>query len=138
VGLRVDLGPVTARVSRAGIALSLVAATACATHDYMGISLTPGQAPPELQHLALRAQAGDKQAQLDLGIRFEEGVEVPQNRERAMHLYRQAATESGGTRWVYSPPVGDGLPGRVIPIGPGVKQPGLAEAKCRLAGQNGC
>jgi hypothetical protein len=57
-------------------------ATACASSNYMGISLAPGAAPTDVQHLAARAQAGDKQAQLELGERFEEGRGVPTDRGR--------------------------------------------------------
>ena len=118
--------------------LFLFAVSACSSTRYMGISLQPGAADSTLQHLAARAQAGDKQAQLDLGIRFEEGSGVVQSREHAMHLYRQAASDSGGTMWIYSPPVGDGLPGRVIPIDRRVSQRGLSEARCRLAARRDC
>ncbi|HEX5537713.1 MAG TPA: hypothetical protein VFX27_11010, partial [Sphingobium sp.] len=78
----------------------LLAAPACATSSYMGISMNPGEASPEVQALAQRAQRGDKQAQLDLGIRFEEGNGVPQDKARAVKLYRQATSDSGGTIWV--------------------------------------
>lgn len=108
--------------------------TGCATHRYMGIPLTPGAAHPELQTLARRARSGDKQAQLDLGIRFEEGTGVSQDTNRAVRLYRMAASDSGGTMWVYSPPVGNGTSGRVIPMDQGVRQMGLREAKRRLGG----
>src|ERR1044072_8936789 len=100
------------RPMRLGALMPVMLATACTTHSYIGISLVPGQASPELQDLAARAQGGDKQALLDLGIRFEEGKGVPVDRGRAVRLYRQAASASGGTIWVYSPPVGDGARGR--------------------------
>ncbi len=85
-----------------------------------------------LQSLARRAQAGDKQAQLELGIRFEEGRGVERDLKKAKKLYGKAASDSGGTIWVYSPPVGNGTSGRVIPVNTGAKQSGLAEAKRRL------
>jgi hypothetical protein len=128
------LRPRGIRMMRRSIGAALLfAASACASHSYMGITLRPGQAPPELQDLARRAQAGDKQAQLDLGIRFEEGVGVAVDRKRAIRLYRQAASDSGGTIWVYSPPVGNGTTGRVIQVDQGVRQRGLSEAEDRLS-----
>src|ERR1044072_5799874 len=78
------------RPMRLGALMPVMLATACTTHSYMGISLVPGQASPELQDLAARAQGGDKQAQLDLGIRFEAGKEVAVDRGRAVRLYRQS------------------------------------------------
>jgi hypothetical protein len=55
---------------------------ACANGSYGGIPLVSGAASVELQDLARRAQAGDKHAQLELGIRFEEGRGVPVDRKR--------------------------------------------------------
>ena len=86
----------------------------------------------DLAALARRANAGDKRAQLDLGVRFEEGIGMERDPAKARKLYAQAATTSGGTIWVYSPPVGNGTSGRVIPVDRGPRQPGLAEAKQRL------
>lgn len=66
-----------------------------APRSYMGISLEPGAAPAELQALAYRAQSGEKQAQLDLGIAFEEGTLVPVNIRSARKLYSRAASNTG-------------------------------------------
>jgi len=85
--------------------------------------------------LARLASADDKQAQLQLGIRFEEGRGVERNLKKAKKLYGKAASDSGGQIWVYSPPVGNS-PGRVIPLDIGPKQFGLAEAERRLEGLN--
>ena len=98
----------------------------------MGVSLKPGGTDPAVQALAARASSGDKQAQLDLGIRFEEGAGVARDLAAAKKLYRQAASDSGGTMWVYTPPVGNGTSGRVVPVQSGIKQYGLAEAQRRL------
>lgn len=113
-------------------AATLLATGACTTHRYMGISITPGEASSDVQALAQRARAGEKQAQLDLGIRFEEGDGVPQDAGRASKLYRQAASDSGGTIWVYTPSPGNGAKGRVIPVDRGPRQAGLDDAKKRL------
>ena len=104
----------------------------CASQQYMGVSLKPGGADPAVQALAARASAGDKQAQLDLGIRFEEGAGVARDLTAAKKLYRQAASDSGGTIWVYTPPVGNGTSGRVVPVQSGPKQYGISEAQRRL------
>ncbi|WP_066518546.1 SEL1-like repeat protein [Sphingobium cloacae] len=95
----------------------------------MGIALLPGAAEPTLQNLAARARAGEKEAQLDLGMRFEEGNGVPQDKARAMKLYRQAASDSGGTVWVYMPSPGNGVKGRVVPVYRGPRQVGLEDAR---------
>ena len=100
----------------------LLATPACTTSSHMGISMIPGEASPEVQTLATRARAGDKPAQLDLGIRFEEGNGVPQDKARAIKLYRQAASDSGGTIWVYAPSPGNGAPARVMPVDRGPRQ----------------
>jgi len=111
---------------------TLLAAPACTSTRYMGLSMVPGETAPEVQALAQRAQAGDKQAQLDLGIRFEEGNGVPRDIKRTMKLYRQAASDSGGMMWVYSPSPGGGAPARVTPVDKGPRQAGLDEAKRKL------
>lgn len=119
----------------AGIApaAALLLLQACASsNSYKGIPLVAGRANPELQQLANRARAGDKKAQLELGIRFEEGRGVPVNVGQARGLYRQAESDSGGTMWVYSPPVRNGATGRVVPIDKGIMQPGLIDARQRL------
>jgi len=92
------------------------------------------------RQLASSAQDGDKHAQLELGKRFEWACnsplsvdhDVPCDMKKAKKLYAAAASDSGGTIWVYSPPVGNGTSGRVIPVNSGPKQVGLAEAKKRL------
>jgi len=87
-----------------------------------------------LPQLASAAQGGNKEAQLELGIRFEEGRGVAPDMGKARKLYAKAASDSGGTIWVYSPPVGNGTKGRTIPVNMGPKRMGLAEAKLRLEG----
>jgi len=110
----------------------LLSVTGCARSSYMGISMIPGATVQEVQMLVRRAQTGNKRAQLDLGIRFEEGNGVPQDSGRAIKLYRMASIDSGGRVWVYAPPLGKGRRGTVQPIGKGLQQRGLAEAASRL------
>jgi hypothetical protein len=115
--------------------LAACALAGCATNSYMGIPLDAPVASGRdmvLRNLAARAKAGDKQAQLELGIAFEEGRGVPQDLGKAEKLYRLAASDSGGTMWVYSPPVRNGGNGRVISMDRGPVESGLAEASRRL------
>lgn len=100
--------------------------------SYQGISLQRGAAAPEVQALAVRAAGGDKQAQLDLGMRFEAGHGVPLDWERAERLYRTAAAQSGGTTMVYVPATRRGGTGTVMPVSSGPVVPGLPEARVRL------
>lgn len=99
--------------------------------SYAGIPFAAGSADAGLQSLALRARAGDKHAQLELGIRFEEGRGVPVRRTLARRLYRLAARDSGGMVWTHSPSV-RGVPGTPIQVDLGPRQAGLAEARRRL------
>ena len=116
--------------------LALLAATlllsACASNVYMGIPLAEGVGDPALRSLAQRASAGDKQAQLDLGIRYEEGRGVPADLARAESLYRLAASDDLRQKWIYTPPVGNGTSGRVIAVDRSAANPGLLEAQHRL------
>lgn len=57
---------------------------------------------------------------------------VPEGKSSAIKLYRQAASDSGGTTWVYAPSPGGNAPARVLPVHRGSKQLGLDEAKWRL------
>lgn len=106
--------------------------TACASKYYMGIPLTESAGDPALQSLAQRAAAGDKQAQLNLGIRFEEGRGVPADLAHAESLYRLAASDDPPQNWIYAPPAGNGATGRVIAVDRPTASPGLAEAQQRL------
>ena len=124
---------------RRALALLMIATlttmlSACAVPtQYMGISLTPGAASPALQGVAEQALSGNKAAQLALGIAYEEGQGVAVDLKRARTLYRLAAANSGGTIYVYQPPVRKGGRGGVIPVNLGPVVAGLAEARARLA-----
>jgi hypothetical protein len=98
----------------------------------MGIGFATGAASTELQALAMRAQAGDKLAQLDLGIAYEEGRGVSVDLRKARTLYRLASADTGGTTWVYVPGTRKGEAGWVAPVDLGVRQSGLRKAKERL------
>ena len=115
----------------AALLLASAALTGCSTSSYAGIPLRPGAADPELQELAMRARSGDKQAQLELGIRYEEGRGVSTNVARAEQLYRRAATETGGVRLLHIPVAGSGRIS-TVPVSGGRPRAGLAEAQRRL------
>tara|TARA_R110001606_G_scaffold12369_2_gene54056 strand:+ start:25266 stop:25559 length:294 start_codon:yes stop_codon:yes gene_type:complete len=76
---------------------------------------------PHSKHAALasEAQRGSRKAQLELGIRFEEGRGVERDLNKARKVYAKAASHCGGTIWVYSPPVGNGTKGRAIAVNTG-------------------
>ena len=106
--------------------------TGCASNTYAGIPLAVGTADPALQHLARRARAGDKRAQLELGIRYEEGRGVPLDLNLAERLYRQAAAGTPRTTAIYVPARGGRGRGRVLPARLGLAARGLPEARRRL------
>jgi len=112
-------------------ALLPLAMSGCASSSYMGISLAPGTADPTLQQLARKARIGDKQAQLELGIAFEDGTGIGRDLSKARKLYRIAANDSGGSKAVYVPAAA-GVAGRSVTVGDTVKRPGLIEASQRL------
>jgi len=88
----------------------------CAGQQYMGVSLKPGGADPAVQALAVRASAGDKQAQYELGRWFEDSTDA-NGVKKAIALYRQAASDSGGSRLLLVPS-SSGLTTSVVGMGP--------------------
>lgn len=103
----------------------------------LGIDRGPSGVEAMSRHqLARLASDGMKNAQLELGIRFEEGLGVEQDFAKAKKLYALAAADSGGTLWIYQPPVGNGTTGQTVPIDMGPKIYGLNEAKRRLSALN--
>ncbi len=133
LGAVIALAGCAAPSSYMGIDLTTPPSAAAASHSPSLPTATDLTALP-LPDLARMAQGGDKHAQLELGIRFEEGRGVERDLDNAKKLYRLAASDSGGRIWVYSPPVGNGTKGRVIPVDTGAKQAGLVAAKWRLEG----
>ena len=103
----------------------------CGASSYAGIPLAAGAADPELQDLARRARAGDAHAQLELGIRFEEGRGVPVHMRRARKLYLRAASGTGSSRIMHVP-ASSGSGRAAIPVSLGQSGAGLAEARRRL------
>jgi hypothetical protein len=133
VGQQTSCSAVRAAIAACLLLCAPFALSGCAADSsYAGIPFAAGAADPTVQALARRAGAGDKHAQLELGIVFEKGQGILRDLDKAERLYALAATDSGGRMWVYSPPVRDGGSGRAIPVDRGPKQPGLAEAARRL------
>lgn len=117
-------------MTRRVLVLTLGIALGACGGRYMGLDAE--RLDPSTAAWAQRAQGGDKQAQYELGLRFARGDGVPRDCGKARKLFRQAAAQSGGTIWVYSPPVAKGGPGRVIPIDSGPMCPGLPAAQDAL------
>ncbi len=82
----------------------------------MGVSLKPGGADPAVQALAVRASAGDKQAQYELGRWFEDSTDAD-GLKKAIKLYQIAATPRGGSRMMYTPGP-SGVTASVVSTGP--------------------
>jgi TPR repeat protein len=127
------IGKASAGLCLATAALALGACAAPGT--YAGISLAAGIADPQLQALARRAQAGDKRAQLDLGIRYEEGLGVATDLGRAEKLYAIAAADAHRQTWRYQKSA-LGSQAFFAPSSDEISQRGLPEAKTRLAALN--
>ena len=102
--------------------------TGCATRSYMGISLVPGQAPTELQRTAALARFGDKMAQYELGLRFEEGRDVPVDYQAARLLFSQAATSRPNLTQLYIPDNSRKYGGYTSAVDNKLPQPGIPQA----------
>lgn len=118
----------------AGLLLLCVAAglPGCASR-HAGLALAPGATDPEVRSLARLAEGGDKYAQLELGIRYEEGRGLPMDLGLAETLYRRAASPGRRAEWIYSPPAGAAIKGRVVQLDRSSGSPGLPAARERLA-----
>ena len=104
-----------------------VAVTACSASLSTDPELSSADA-----HVRSLAMRGDKTAQLELGIRYEEGVGMPRDYRRAAQLYKMASRPSTGQTFIYVPATGKSRAG-VIPFRTGTREPGLRSAKIRLA-----
>ncbi len=131
LGAAIALAGCAAPSSYMGIDLTTPPSAATASQN-PSITTATGLAALPLPDLGRMAQGGNKHAQLELGIRFEEGRGVERDLGMAKKLYRLAASDSGGRIWVYSPPVGNGTKGQVIPVGMGPRRFGLVVAQERL------
>jgi hypothetical protein len=117
-------------IRRLAAVLSLCALTIACAAPVRSVDLQG--ASPEVVALAQRANLGDQEAQLALGIRFEEGRGIASDLRQARKLYAMAARDSGGPIYVYTPAVGK-TPGQVTRYDQGPRVSGLPEAKRRLA-----
>lgn len=118
---------------RSAIVVVALTITACSDR-YLGIDRA--SLDPAAQAWLDRAEAGNKQAQFELGVRYARGEGVLQDCPTARKLLRQASKQTGGKIWVYSPPVTEGGTGRVIAIDQGPVQPGLQTAQQELRALN--
>ena len=78
------------------------------------------------------AKSGVKQAQFELGRRYEEGIGIGRDASKARKWYKKAAQDSVDRKFVYSGPVGSEQHGRAIEVGRPHVQPGVPEAAFRL------
>jgi hypothetical protein len=106
-------------------------ASGCNANSYAGIPLAAGAADPELQDLARRARSGEERAQLELGIRFEEGRGVPVDLRRARRLYFDAATRRTRSAEIYIPTPGSATSSIVRTLPGDLQFSGLEEALVR-------
>jgi TPR repeat protein len=114
--------------------------TLCTAVSLSGCANDPPLAPPPplqpsdplVEIVQLRAGRGDKNAQLELGVRYEEGRGVPRDLDRAEHWYRRAARDARRPSQVYSPAVGPHGRARILSVRGGGFSRGLPEARRRL------
>jgi hypothetical protein len=104
----------------------------CATDLPLAPPRSPQSVDPLVEILQLRARRGDRNAQLELGIRYEEGRGVDLNLDTAEHWYRRAARDVARPSQVYSPAVGPHGRARILRVRGGSSSRGLAEARQRL------
>jgi TPR repeat protein len=119
-------------VAQLAIAAALVLPGCAGTPSYAGIPLLPGAADAQLQALARRAQGGDKAAQLELGVRYEEARGVRRDLAKAEKLYRAATKASGGVSYVYNPGGTKAGSGSLLRLDHGPRRAGLPAARERL------
>jgi hypothetical protein len=111
---------------------TVVTVSGCvSSNSYMGINVGPNAPASSITELARLAQAGEKQAQLELGISYDKGRGVARDLLRAEQLYALAAEDSHQTTWVYMAAPGgsrgrlrrrarviaDGLPDAAVRLG---------------------
>jgi hypothetical protein len=118
------------------LAIPLIAAAfalhGCATHSHAALFDVGFGASAELQALSTRAAAGDKWAQYELGLLFEQGQGVPANRGRAMQLYALAGRDDPGKMTIYVPSSKSGGKSSLQTFDSGRRAKGLAVARDRL------
>lgn len=74
----------------------------CATQSSAALFDVGTGADADLRALSKRAAAGDKRAQYEMGVRFEEGEGLPWDLGRAERIYRLAASPVGASQ-IYFP-----------------------------------
>ena len=98
-GMQAVCGMISQKLKALCAATAIGTLSACAAaSSYMGIEFAPvavaSSEQSEIQSLARRAQGGDNRAQLELGIRFEEGHGVVRDLEKAKMLFELAAKDT--------------------------------------------
>ena len=128
-------GAEPSRNVRAALAAALLIGTGltgCAAAVQSALLPTPETTDPILRQLARRSAKGDKLAQLELGIRYEEGRGVPVDLAKARQLYGSAASDGRAPLWLYGAAVGAAGPGLVVQRSRGRAVAGLPAARERL------
>jgi len=115
------------------ILISLVLSLqACASLLREHTACNQNHADTNIQSLMNAACSGDRYAQYQLGVAFDEGDGVETDPALAATYYRLAAAVNTGKSYIYVPGAGK-VPGYVTPIDNGQAHPGDARAKYRLA-----
>lgn len=89
------------------VMFALAQPTNATSSQNIGTSLSEGATNTTIQALTAKAESGDKQAQFDLGVVYEQGNGVKRNLEKARQLYVMASLDSGGPIWNYIPANGN-------------------------------
>jgi TPR repeat protein len=126
------VGDLSSHLPFAAIGTAVLLASCAAPTSYMGIDLQQGFESAKLRALARHASLGDKYAQLELGILFEEGVQVRRDDRAAELLYERAARNESDRVWFYQPSAGRGSSGHVDSLPYSGGRAGLDEARERL------
>jgi TPR repeat protein len=99
----------------ASVFFASVPLMSCSAHS--GRDLVPGEAGrvAAVDALSKRSASGDRGAQYELAVRFEEGRGVPVDTRRAIALYTLFLT-AGETRLIYLPSAGGQSKSSVLPV----------------------
>ena len=113
---------------------ALLLAQGCASDTYHGIYVGPGSGQTEWQRFAIRARAGDREAQYQLGVHILEdygaGRATIDDLKVAERLLRDVMTDRGGTTaYIYSPVIPGRDGGGVMAFYQGPHVEGIAAAR---------
>jgi hypothetical protein len=113
---------------------------ACEGKTNIGAMLILGPTPllldalqgPDTKIASCLLASTSKEQALELALRMRVGIGAPKRPGVALKVYEQLARTTGGTIYVYSPPVGSEGAGRVIPVNTGPAIPGDGHAMREL------